>query len=189
MSPRKYDLGQRAATAAATRRRIVEATVALHREQGIVATTHRDIAARADVGLGTVYRNFPTIDDLVSACGSHLMEQTRPPGPEVFDGLRGRRVRLRRLVAEIFEWYERYPQWRRAICDSDRLDVLARVVRRRDGMLRDLVQAALGADAGADTVDAVRAILDFEVYRSLVDGGRTTAEAASLVADMLLSGI
>src|SRR5712692_10288397 len=118
MSPRKYELDQRAATMEATRRRIVEATIALHREKGIVATSYRDIARRADVGLGTVYHHFPAIDDLVMACGGRLLELTQPPGPDVFAGLRARRRRVERLTSELFGWYGRYPAWRRAICDA-----------------------------------------------------------------------
>lgn len=189
MAPRKYDLGQRAATAAVTRQRIIEATVALHREQGIAVTTYRDVAARADVGLGTVYRHFPAVDELVTACGVHLFELTEPPGPAVFEGLRTKRARIERLVTEIFCWYERYPQWRRAICDADKMDVLARGVQRRDQVIRDLTEAALGRDADAESCVAVVAVLNFEVYRSLVDAGSTTAEAASIVSDIMLSGL
>ena len=39
MSPRRYRLERRAETAAETRRRLVEATFALHAERGISATT------------------------------------------------------------------------------------------------------------------------------------------------------
>jgi len=65
--PRKYHQEKRSATAEETRQRIVDATVALHAEKGIVATSVKDIAARADVGVGTVYHHFPTYDDVVRA--------------------------------------------------------------------------------------------------------------------------
>ena len=39
----------------------------LHLEQGIVATTWEDIARRADVATATVYRHYPTLDELVGA--------------------------------------------------------------------------------------------------------------------------
>src|SRR4051795_8712199 len=74
MSPRKYDMGKRAAAAAETRRRIVEATHQLHKQQGIAATSWEDIAERAGVGVGTVYRHFPTPDDLLPLCGAVAME-------------------------------------------------------------------------------------------------------------------
>ena len=38
-----------------TRRRIVEATLALHTEKGMFDTSWRDIARRADVSAATVY--------------------------------------------------------------------------------------------------------------------------------------
>ena len=60
MSPRRYRLERRAETAGETRRRLVDATFALHVEQGISATTMTDIAARAGVSVGTVYHHFPT---------------------------------------------------------------------------------------------------------------------------------
>src|SRR5919112_1504395 len=91
MSPRNYDMSKRAAAAAATRRRIVDATRELHTEQGIAATSWDQIAARAGVGVGTVYRHFPTLDDLVPACGEISMEIVALPSAgaarALFDGL------------------------------------------------------------------------------------------------------
>lgn len=187
--PRKYELGQRAATMAATRERILAATVALHAEQGILATSYKDIARRADVGLGTVYHHFPTMEALVTACGGRLLEISGPPGPEIFSGIRSRRARLARLVGEVFAWYERYPQWRRALCDAERLEVLARGVLRREAILMDLVRSSLDADADPETLATVRALVDFEVWRNLRDAGRSTSEAARAVAKVLTSGL
>lgn len=167
-----------------TRRRILEATIALHREQGIVATSYKDIARRADVGMGTVYHHFPNLDDLVMACGGRLLEITRPPTPEVFVGLRSRRARLERLVGEVFSWYERYPQWQRAICDADQLEVLARGVKRREALLQRLVAAALH-DGNATTLATVRALIDFQVYASLVSTGLPTTAATATITDVL----
>src|SRR5918997_6556705 len=74
MSPRKYDMGRRAAAVEETRRRIVDATLELHAAQGIAATSWDEIAARAGVGVGTVYRHFPSLDELVPACGRVSMK-------------------------------------------------------------------------------------------------------------------
>lgn len=189
MTPRRYELGERAETMEATKRRIVEATIALHREQGVVATSYRDIAQRADVGIGTVYRHFPTLDDLVMACGGRLLEISRPPTAGAFAAVRSRRARLATLVTEVFGWYERYPQWRRAICDADKLEVLARGVERRDALLGGLVEAALGPQATPAAVTTVRALLNYEVYRTLTDHGHTSAEAADTITKVLTSGM
>src|SRR5918997_33011 len=52
MSPRKYDMTRRASAVAQTRQRIIDATLQLHGEQGVAATSWDDIAARAGVGVG-----------------------------------------------------------------------------------------------------------------------------------------
>ena len=91
MAGRKYQLRKRAEGLDATRERIVEATAALHYEQGVAATSYIQIAERAGVGPATVYRHFPTLGSLVSACGAHVWEVIQPPLPEnapaVFAGL------------------------------------------------------------------------------------------------------
>src|SRR5918999_315857 len=101
MSPRKYDMTRRASAVAQTRRRIIDATRELHTEQGIAATSWDDIAARAGVGVGTVYRHFPSIDELVPACGEISMQVVAPPDPEEaparFDGADAPAERVERL--------------------------------------------------------------------------------------------
>lgn len=187
--PRKYDLGRRAETMAATRERILTATIALHAEQGIVVTSYKDIAERADVGLGTVYHHFPTLDDLIMACGGRLLELTGPPGPEVFAGLRSSGARIDRLVEEVFAWYERYPQWRRAICDADKSETLCRGVARRNAVLRELIESALGLGGSADTVTIVLALVNFEVYRTLIEAGVSTKAAAQRIGHVIQSSV
>src|ERR1700754_4731261 len=98
MSPRKYDMSKRAAAAAETRRRIVAATHELHTEQGVAATSWDEIAERAGVGVGTVYRHFPTLDELIPACGAVVMETLRLPDPSAVAGPED-------LVGEVFAIY------------------------------------------------------------------------------------
>ena len=50
--PSKYALGKRAVQQADTRRRIIDAALALYQEQGVSATTMLDVARRADVAPG-----------------------------------------------------------------------------------------------------------------------------------------
>lgn len=186
---RNYELGRRAETAQATRQRIVDATVALHAENGVVATTYRDVAERAEVGIGTVYNHFPSVDDLIVACGGQMRAITQPPSLDIFRGLRSRQARLETLATEVFSWYERYPSWRRGLCDADKVKVLAVAVQQREAHLRALVDAALGPHAAPATTETVRAVLDFEVYRSLVERGCSTEEAARRIVGLLRSGV
>jgi AcrR family transcriptional regulator len=102
---------KRAQTLEATRKRSVEATVAAHSELGIQGTRWEEIANRAEVGVGTVYRHFASVDRLLPACGAIVSETLALPSPDeipsLFDGARSLRERIRRLVAWTFEMYER----------------------------------------------------------------------------------
>jgi AcrR family transcriptional regulator len=64
--------------AVATRQRIVEATLQLHIERGVLGTSMRDIAARADVAPGTVARHLPDYEDIVTA---YELVRERYPAP------------------------------------------------------------------------------------------------------------
>lgn len=54
----------------ARRRRVLEAAMALAQEGGYEAVQMRDVAGRADVALGTVYRYFSSKDQLLAAVWS-----------------------------------------------------------------------------------------------------------------------
>jgi AcrR family transcriptional regulator len=58
---------QRAAETAARRRRLLEAAVTLAHEGGYDAVQMRDVAARAQVALGTLYRHYSSKDQLLLA--------------------------------------------------------------------------------------------------------------------------
>ena len=64
---RTYRMGARATSVEATRRRIVQATVALHEEEFSDLITLEDIAAAAGVTVPTVLRHFGSKDQLLWA--------------------------------------------------------------------------------------------------------------------------
>jgi AcrR family transcriptional regulator len=64
------------ADARANRARLIEAAHEVFRERGIDAEM-KEIADRAGVGVGTVYRNFPSKDDLIVAIAREMMEHVR----------------------------------------------------------------------------------------------------------------
>jgi AcrR family transcriptional regulator len=111
MAEREYRMKERAKAQEETRERIVRATIALHDEQGVAATSFLDIAKRSGVGAATVYRHFPTIGSLVAACGAHVWAQMDPPRPEqapaLFAGLATRPERFRRLAEALDEFHAR----------------------------------------------------------------------------------
>jgi AcrR family transcriptional regulator len=59
---------------------LLEAAVAVFLESGVEAPV-RDIAAQAGVGMGTIYRHFPTRADLIVAVYRHQVEACAEAGP------------------------------------------------------------------------------------------------------------
>jgi len=91
--------GTRAAETAQRRLRIIEAAVALAAEGGYDAVQMRDVAARAEVALGTLYRHYSSKDQLLLAAMAAQadvlrvrLEQRPPkgatPSERVAEGLR-----------------------------------------------------------------------------------------------------
>jgi len=59
---------------AARRTRVIDAAMALAAEGGYDAVQMRDVAARAQVALGTIYRYFSSKDHLLAACQVELWQ-------------------------------------------------------------------------------------------------------------------
>lgn len=191
MTPRKYDLGKRTQTVEETKRRIVEATFSLHNEQGVAGTTLPEVARRADVALGTVYKHFPSVDDLVTACGSHVVAILRPPGPDIFAGLDGTEVRVRALVHELFAMYERgHLQIATARCEQGTVPALKQFVDAQASGHAALVREALRPvrPSAAITREA-RALTDFYVWKAFTDEGVSTQHATGVISEALLARI
>jgi AcrR family transcriptional regulator len=195
MSPRKYDMTRRASAAAQTRRRIIDATRELHGEQGIAATSWDDIAARAGVGVGTVYRHFPSLDELIPACGEITMEIVALPDPKgvpsLFDGVDAPAQRIERLVREAFAIYERgAPQLRAIRNEPDIHPNVAEAGQELEASLTALVDAAVEPFRITPTDRAVvRAMVDLGAWQALRDQGLEPAEAVDAVSQMLTARV
>jgi AcrR family transcriptional regulator len=190
MPPRSYRQGRRAEAAEETRRRIVEAAFALHEARGIAATSMKDIAARADVGVGTVYHHFPTYEDVVRACGASTLARVPPPAPEILDGVTDVPARVERLVAALMAFYEQLPVLERLRCERDALPIVAELLAEEERHRTALVEAALrpcAPDAGQ--VRIVTALLDVAVCRTLLHAVGSSEEAARLVHRLVLAAL
>jgi AcrR family transcriptional regulator len=191
MSPRKYDMGKRATAVAQTRQRIVDATRELHSEQGIAATSWDDIAARAGVGVGTVYRHFPSLDELIPACGDITMQIVAAPDlakiPALFEHATQPADRIERLVHEAFAIYERGAPELHAI--RREADIHPRLSQDRDlleASLNALVDTALAPTNATEQDRAVaRALVDLNTWQALRDQGLGQGESVATISDML----
>jgi AcrR family transcriptional regulator len=191
-SKRKYELKQRAAEMAETRLRITEAAVELHGTVGPVRTTVSAIAERAGVQRHTVYRHFPTDDDLFLACSSHFTAQNPWPDPEPWRAIADPRARLMSALDELFAYYERTAA---VYTNVMRDEPLVEAVGLGLAPLREYLSEAaaiLAAGWGARGRRrhllgvALDFALGFETWRSLTgEGAVTRAEAVELAAGLV----
>ena len=194
MTPRKYSMDRRKAAVEQTRQRILEATLALHSEKGIFGTSWQDIAKRADVSVGTVYKHFPSIDELVPACGELMYAITRPPSledaPRIFAGAQSLEERLKRLTAELFAFYERGAGYIETDFQERRLPAVVEWEAYMRATIAGLVREALiptGPDEG--TVQAASALLDFSTFKSFLDRDIHKERAAKTINEVILCWI
>lgn len=187
--PRKYDLGRRAIQQAHTRRRIIDAALALYQERGIAATTMLDVARRADVAPGTVANHFGSADALATEATMQILADLRMPTPELFDGVDGLPDRIRLLIGELSAFFERStPWWRVSEREPAGVHAWADAEARYDAELDTLVRAALGPLSGdSDAVAMIVVIMGAWVIGSLQATGRTAEQAEGLVADLLIA--
>jgi AcrR family transcriptional regulator len=167
---RKYEQNARAAKQEATRRRITEATLALHQEVGPARTTVAEVARRAGVTRVTVYTHFPDDRELFAACQSHWLAQHPPPALDPGEGLEP-------VLAQLYGWY------RETAAMAENVQRDRSLVPPLDGLLRDTGDAQIAAVAEALGGGALVALaLDFWTWRRLATEGLGDAEAASLMA-------
>ena len=185
--PRRYRSLKRAEAAEETRRRILLATMELHGEQGILATSWEDIAKRAGVALATVYRHFPTLNELVPACGALAEQFIQPPRPELagtlFAGVDAVPERVARVVAELCAFYERGGvALATARREGHRVEPLGAWARELDRTRELLVRAALSPAAPDEATARVAAALTaFPVWQALTEAGVPTADAPAVI--------
>lgn len=180
--PRAYRQRRRGEAAEETRRRIVQATFDLHAEQGIAATTMKQIAERAGVSVGTVYHHFPTYDDAIGACGAFALTQAPFPTARIFDGAETRPARVRRLAHAAFAVFAGVKAFGSVLADQEKLPVLRAFVAEEQAVRRTLAALAIG-HAGP-TADTLAALVDYGVYDAFRRLGVAPEAAADRAADI-----
>lgn len=182
---------RRTAAVEQTRRRIIEAAMQCHAERGIVGTSIQDVARRADVALGTVYRHFPTLEDLVGACGEQFFTMLGLPDRDEamarFSGARSRPERIERLVTEVSSLYRPAAAAFLHVRDArHELQAAAEGHERMEGAIDLLVDEALRPlRASPDQRQAVRALLDARFWTTLLDHRLDADGAERLLADLV----
>ena len=191
MTTRQYQQKRRAEQQAETRRRIVEAMVALHAEVGPARTTISAIAERAGVERLTVYRHFTDEAAMFQACSAHFATEVAPPAPAEWAAVAEPAERLRAALLAFYGYYRRGEKMLTHVHrDTQELPTLAAIMAPWDafvGEVRDgLVEGwAASGSARARLAAAVAHALRFETWRSLARvEGLDDPEAADLMVDL-----
>jgi AcrR family transcriptional regulator len=186
--PRKYEQTRRAGSQAETRRRIVDATVALHEELGPARTTISAIAERAGVQRLTVYRHFPDERSLYEACGGQWMAEHPLPDPAPWSAIEDPAERLELALGEIYARFRATESMtanvRRDLPELPELQEVAAPMVQYWSAVRELLER--GWEARGRRRERLCAViahaLDFGTWRSLArEGGLEDAEVAELM--------
>jgi AcrR family transcriptional regulator len=190
---RKYELKKRAESLGDTRRRIVEATVELHRTHGPAATQVSEIARRAGVQRVTVYNHFPDEHALLTACSLHWRALHPAPDPARWEAAADPGERLRLALGELYAWYrETEPMTANVLRDAEIVAALRPIVENGLGRYLEQVRTILAETFRArgrrrERIEAtVRAAVDFHVWRALAPLG--DREASHLAARLVELG-
>lgn len=189
LMPRTYELKRRAERQAATRRKIIDAAIELHRTKGPARTTLSDIARLAGVQRHTLYRHFPSARDVGLACSGLYMELNPPPDVEEWRTIADPEERLKRGLGDLYEWFEQVEDMlARVIRDAEVDPVTREMFQLRAGAWMPAIECALTEDlpSGKRVRAALQLALDLRTWQRLTRGsGLSNAEAV----DVMLAAI
>ena len=191
--PRTYELKRRAERQEETRRRIVDATVALHREVGPARTTISAIAERAGVERLTVYRHFPDEAPLFAACGARFQELRPIPDPIPWTAIADPVARLRAALGELYAYYRAEEQMLANVArDAPLLPTLQALLDDAYTpywtRVREVLLAGWTPPAGTESglVAALGLAVDFATWRTLTrQQGLDDARAVDLMTRLV----
>jgi AcrR family transcriptional regulator len=144
---RPYRQKVRAEQQAETRRRIIEAAVALHLERGPAQTSINAIAERAGVNRVTVYRHFPDARTLLEACSAHARELNPPPDLNRWRRIDDPRQRTEVGLTQLYDYFRRTEAgWSNVLRDAELAPLVKEMAEeRRLAYLREARDVLLAA--------------------------------------------
>jgi AcrR family transcriptional regulator len=192
---RKYEMKKRAERQRETRRRIVEATVELHRTRGPANTTISEIAQRAGVNRLTVYNHFPDITDLLRACSKSWTERHPAPDPTPWAQIRDPQERLRTALTELYGFYARTePMRANVLRDAQTMPALGALLEGTVvsylEALRELLAEGweVRTEGRKRLLAALKLAIDFHTWRSLErESGLSREEAVETMLEAVRS--
>lgn len=194
---RKYEMKKRAESQRETRRRIVEATVELHRMRGPANTTISQIARRAGVNRLTVYNHFPDMIDLLRACSRSWTERHPAPDLAPWAQIGDPQRRLRTALTELYGFYARTePMRANVLRDAQTMPELAALLEGSIvpylGAVRDLLAEGweVRGKERRRLLATLKLAIDFHTWRSLErESGLSREEAVETMLETVRSSV
>ena len=126
--------------------------------------------------MATVYAHFPSLDELLPACGAHVMQRIQPPARKpssgLFDGAHERHERFARIADELFGFYERGGAHIEVDIRERRLPGMREWESYMLEMVTTRVRAAAAAERpSAQTVQLISAFFDLASFKALRNRG------------------
>ena len=167
---------------------LLDAAASVFVEHGVEAPV-REIAVRAGVGVGTVYRHFPTRPELVVAVYRHQVEACADAGPRLLGQSATPEIALREWVSLFVDFLVAKHGLAQALQgDSAGSDALhSYFVDRLVPVCGSLLEAALGAAGATPPVDAYNVLKGIgNLCIGAANDSRYDAEA---LVQSLISGV
>jgi AcrR family transcriptional regulator len=191
---RTYRMKRRAELEHETRRRITEATVALHERVGPARTSVSAIARDAGVRRSTVYRHFPDDETLFAACSSHWRAANPPPDLREWASIGDPVLRTETALRELYAFYRSTQEMYTSLLrDEPLLPIVQRLLRDFHGYLaaiQDLLMTGRGlrGHAARRTRAAIGHALAFPTWLSLTRAQDLPVEDAAGLMRALVEG-
>jgi len=178
---------RRAEQAARTRGRIVKAALALYRRRGIAATSIQEVGRRAEVSPATVLNHFRSADALAEAVIAEITRSLRLPDDREWADARSQDARIRRLVSEMFAFYDRSTPWFELFRgEMGTVPALRAGERRFWGAIEELYSRALGSLLRTARMrGAVFGLTSPATLGALRQAGLSLEQASGLLGDVL----
>ena len=177
----------RAEQTASTREDIIAAAIQLYRERGIASTSMKEVALRADVARATVLNHFGDRDALAGAALDRIAESLAIPTQNIFDGARSTHERVTRLVAALFDFYDRSTPWFELFRgERESIPALIKGEQRFWEGIQPLYDKALGPLARDRLIySTILGLTNPATLGALRQSGLSLIEASSAIGDLL----
>jgi AcrR family transcriptional regulator len=180
---RIYTLKRRAEKQEQTRRKIVEAAVALHGSVGPAQTTFSMVAERAGVQRHTLYAHFPDERNLLLACSALHLQRSPPPDAEAWRAIRDDGARLRHGLVAVYGWFAENADMAGCVLrDAESHAPTREIVALRLGPYFAAYHEVLGEGLGLEQRALLHLALNFFAWWTLREAGLAPDAAVETMA-------